>query len=142
MSKKQIMKKAWEIAKKAAKKFGGKAIEYISGALKMAWKMSKGLTEEQIKALVSKGYNRWTTADGEHDRLYLNIYEHANMFEYGKWNGEEIFPSRQRAIKVIKVWIDAKTGEVFNHCMMINRYVREYQVALVDAVKADLASIK
>lgn len=73
MSKKQIMEQAWKIAKKAAKKFGGKAIEYISGALKMAWKATKGLTEEQIKALVSKGYNRWTTADGKHDRLYLNI---------------------------------------------------------------------
>lgn len=45
-------------------------------------------------------------------------------------------------ISMKQVWIDAKTGEVFNHCMMINRYVREYQVALVDAVKADLASIK
>lgn len=40
--KKELMKKAWGIAKEAAKKFGGKAIEYISGALKMAWAAAKG----------------------------------------------------------------------------------------------------
>lgn len=31
------MTNAWGIAKEAAKKFGGKAIEYIAGAMKMAW---------------------------------------------------------------------------------------------------------
>lgn len=35
--KKELMTNAWEIAKNAAKKFGGKAIEYIAGAMKMAW---------------------------------------------------------------------------------------------------------
>lgn len=35
--KKELMTNAWEIAKEAAKKFGGKAIEYIAGAMKMAW---------------------------------------------------------------------------------------------------------
>ena len=34
---KEVMCKAWEIARNAAKKFGGKAIEYIGGALKMAY---------------------------------------------------------------------------------------------------------
>lgn len=139
---KTIMTNAWKIAREAAKKFGGKAIEYISGALKMAWKMAKGLTDEQIEALVSKGYNRWTTDDGERDRLYLNIYKHANMFRYGKWDGEEIFPAEQRAIKAIKVWIDVKTGEISHQVTYVNRYVDSYKLLLIDAVKADLASIK
>ena len=39
--KKEIMKNAWGIAKNAAKKFGGKAIEYIAEALKMAWSDAK-----------------------------------------------------------------------------------------------------
>lgn len=34
---KQVMVRAWEIAKASANKFGGKASEYISMALKMAW---------------------------------------------------------------------------------------------------------
>lgn len=139
---KTIMCKAWEIAKKAAKKFGGKAIEYIGGALKMAWEAAKGLTEKQINSLVSKGYNRWTTDDGQYDRLYLNIYEHDGMFHYGKWNGEEIFPAEQRAIKAIKVWIDVKTGEVSDQLRHVNRYVDYYKPLMIEAVKADLASIK
>lgn len=139
---KTIMTNAWAIAKKAAKKFGGKAIEYIGGALKMAWEMAKGLTEKQIKALEIKGYNHWTTDDGERDRLYLNIYKHAGMFHYGKWNGEEIFPAEQRAIKAIKVWIDVKTCEVEADYTRVNRYSAPYKQEMVDAVKADLASVK
>lgn len=34
---KKIMMNAWKIAKNAAKKFGGEAFEYLSGALKEAW---------------------------------------------------------------------------------------------------------
>lgn len=36
------MTNAWKIAKEAVKKFGGKAIEYISEAMKMAWYAAKG----------------------------------------------------------------------------------------------------
>ena len=42
--KKELMTNAWEIAKEAAKKFGGKAIEYIAGAMKMAWAAIKIVT--------------------------------------------------------------------------------------------------
>lgn len=40
--KKEIMTKAWKIAKEAVKKFGGKAIEYIAEAMKMAWAAAQG----------------------------------------------------------------------------------------------------
>lgn len=40
--KKEIMKNAWKIAKEAVKTFGGKAIEYIAEAMKMAWAAAKG----------------------------------------------------------------------------------------------------
>ena len=40
--KSQVMKNAWKIAKEGAKKFGGKAIEYIAEAMKMAWSSAKG----------------------------------------------------------------------------------------------------
>lgn len=39
--KKEIMTNAWKIAKEAVKKFGGKAIEYISEAMKIAWADAK-----------------------------------------------------------------------------------------------------
>lgn len=35
------MVKAWEIARKGQKKFGGKASEYLSEALKIAWAIVK-----------------------------------------------------------------------------------------------------
>ena len=40
--KKEIMTKAWKIAKEAVKTFGGKATEYIAEAMKMAWAAAKG----------------------------------------------------------------------------------------------------
>jgi hypothetical protein len=35
------MKRAWQIAKQAAAKFGGNSKQYISEAMKMAWKEAK-----------------------------------------------------------------------------------------------------
>ena len=58
---------------------------------------AKGLSEKQIETLTSKGYNLWTTDDGKHDRLYLDVYNHEGMLHYGEWDGEEIFPAEQRA---------------------------------------------
>lgn len=36
-TKKAVMTRAWEVAKEAQAKFGGKASQYLSGALKSAW---------------------------------------------------------------------------------------------------------
>src|SRR5690606_18284207 len=47
--KKQNMKLAWEIAKKGQEKFGGKAIEYIAEALRIAWKEAKQPKEIVLK---------------------------------------------------------------------------------------------
>jgi hypothetical protein len=38
---KNVMKRAWEIAKEGQKKFGGKVKEYFAIALKMAWAETK-----------------------------------------------------------------------------------------------------
>ena len=54
---KKIMKKAWEIAKEAVIKFGGKAIQYISKALKIVWRESK---KNQCK----KGEIKYSTVFG------------------------------------------------------------------------------
>lgn len=47
--KKEIMKRAWEIAKEGQMKFGGRAIEYIAEALRMAWKEAKQPKEIVLK---------------------------------------------------------------------------------------------
>ena len=70
---KRIMKKAWEIAKSAAKMFGGKAYEYIALAMKEAWKeirsMKKDITE-RIEELTAMGFKRWQKSGM--DRMYIN----------------------------------------------------------------------
>jgi len=43
---KKVMTRAWEIAKQAAKKFGGQAIEYIALALREAWKEIKNMVKD------------------------------------------------------------------------------------------------
>lgn len=118
---KKIMNNAWKIAKGAANKFGGKAIEYIAGALKMAWAMAKGLSEKTIKALERKGFNRWAKCDK--DRLYFDL-EKAGLLEidryksgrisYSEFQGEEISHSLASKLLGVKVWIDVQTGKMYS----------------------------
>lgn len=143
MTKANIMINAWEIAKNAAKKFDGKAIEYIGGALKMAWKMAKGLSEKQIKALEDKGFNRWTKYGK--DRLYFNLvkadlmevsYYKSGFISYSKLQGEEISHSFAGELLGVKVWIDVQTGEM--HSKAYDDYCEKI---VVDLAQKALQSI-
>lgn len=143
MTKANIMNKAWEIAKNAAKKFGGKAIEYIAGALKMAWEMAKGLSEKTIKALEDKGFIRWTKYGK--DRLYFNLvkadlmevsYYKSGYISYSKFQGEEISHSFASELLGVKVWIDVQTGEM--HSKAYDEYSEDI---VVDFAKKALQSI-
>lgn len=140
---KKVMTNAWKIAKDAAKKFGGKAIEYISGALKMAWKMAKGLTNEQIKVLEDKGFSRWTKYGK--DRLYFNLvkadlmevsYYKSGYISYSKFQGEEISHSFAGELLGVKVWVDVQTGE-----LQSKAYDDYCEKVVVDLAKKALQSI-
>ncbi|MGY0323560.1 hypothetical protein [Limosilactobacillus fermentum] len=140
---KKVMTNAWMIAKNAAKKFGGKAIEYIGGALKMAWKMAKGLTEEQVRALIAKGFIRWTKYDM--DRLYFDL-EKAGLLEieryksgrisYSEFQGEAISHSLASKLLGVKVWIDVQTGQMYSKA-----YDEENKDIVVALAKKALQSI-
>ena len=140
---KKVMTNAWMIAKNAAKKFGGKAIEYIGGALKMAWKMAKGLTEEQVRALIAKGFIRWTNYDM--DRLYFDL-EKAGLLEidryksgrisYSEFQGEAISHSLASKLLGVKVWIDVQTGQMYSKA-----YDEENKDIVVALAKKALQSI-
>lgn len=75
---KKIMSRAWEIAKKAAATHGGKAVEYISAALKMAWaeikKGAKKAMEVILKTLTgSRNHKTWVAEiTGEHATFKYN----------------------------------------------------------------------
>ena len=110
VSKQQIMTAAWRLAKKAAKKFGGKAIEYISGTLKMAWAAVK-----YVRVMESKGFNYWSTADHKIKRLYLNIkkagllnveYYKSGNVSSAEWMDNPISNSKARKLLNVKCYID------------------------------------
>ncbi|UTG99312.1 hypothetical protein [Macrococcoides canis] len=63
MKKSVVMKNAWTIAKQGAKKFGGKAVEYIGLALKQAWNLAKQLSGKKqynnLKGFITPAQERF-----------------------------------------------------------------------------------
>lgn len=51
---KQVMVRAWEIARKGQEQFGGKVSEYLSEAMKMAWAIEKGTVTMTIKRTMNE----------------------------------------------------------------------------------------
>ena len=80
---KNVMTRAWEIAREGVKKFGGKVKEYFAQALVMAWaEIKKGV--EKVELELSGDTRRWKTwvaaIVGKHpiyklDRKFINPYE-------------------------------------------------------------------
>lgn len=65
------MTKAWEIAKKGQKKFGGKVREYLAGALKMAWALSR--KTRITTSAGSRNHKSWVAQiTGKHPKFKLN----------------------------------------------------------------------
>lgn len=56
--KKQVMIRAWEIAREGVKKFGGKVIEYFAMALKLAWKEAKRIAADQTGSIKLMGTDK------------------------------------------------------------------------------------
>ena len=125
--KKQVMTRAWEIARAAQVLFGGKVREFFAEALRMAWKEIKGAGKkiiDRIAELEAKGFKRWQK--GTMDRLYINARELGLVCTYYKsgniqsatFNGEKISNSEAYRIKNAKTYIDVATEElVSNHLM-------------------------
>jgi len=85
-----VMKKAWEIARKGQQKFGGKVKEYLAQALKMAWIIVKsGMKYVQI------------TKEG-----FLNEIRNA-----GKFEGFLTYKNEFKNTKKIKVTVDLEKQE-------------------------------
>lgn len=114
-TKKEIMNKAWEIAREGQKAFGGKVSEYFAEALKMAWAQAKSTIN--IEALEKKGFNRWTK--GNMDRLYfsleksgaleLDYYKNGNL-RAADLEGERISNAEACRLLAVKCFIDLKNG--------------------------------
>lgn len=118
----KVMTRAWEIAREAVKNFGGKAVQYIAEALKMAWAEVKEV-RYTVEDLVAMGAKRWQKAG--YDRLYLNEagiklaglevsrYNTGNISS-AKLNGEKISNSAANRIlgSLNKAYINLTTGKL------------------------------
>lgn len=89
--KREVMITAWEIAREAVVEFGGKVVEYLSGALKMAWAKIKG--ENKMEKDYSKDYAYQLDTENTKDidyREYMTDYsEKAYKFEYKEYAEDE-----------------------------------------------------
>lgn len=76
------------------------------------------LTEERIKELEEKGFNRWTK--GNLDRLYINAvqlglvctYYNTGNVKSAEFQGDSISNCQARRYKAAKTFIDVKTEKV------------------------------
>lgn len=122
---KNVMKRAWEIAKNAAKKFGHSVKSYFAMSLKMAWTEAKAPkaqkpVSERIEELEAKGFKRWQK--GGMDRLYINANVLGLVVHYRKtgsicdawFNEESISHAEGGRMKMAKTFIDVKTGVVYS----------------------------
>lgn len=105
---KKVMTRAWEIAKQAVVTFGGKARQYMSEALRMAWKEIKRMaekkeftgyarvertedTKEEYGASAYLYFKLW--AKGNYRRIYINDYKRRTLGYIE--NGEVAISNRQ-----------------------------------------------
>lgn len=98
---KNVMTRAWEIAKEGVNKFGGKAKEYFAQALVIAWaEVKKGVEKlEKTFAMLetlsgSRKHKTWvakikgTDATYKFDREFVDAYEEGSGYkEFKLYNG-------------------------------------------------------
>ena len=86
---KNIMKRAWEIAKEGQNKFGGKVSEYLFAALKMAWTEANAPKKATVNTTFGSKRNKSWIAEitGSHPRWKFNR-EFVSAVEENEWSGK------------------------------------------------------
>ncbi|MEK4951934.1 hypothetical protein NST12_16705 [Bacillus sp. FSL W8-1127] len=98
---KNIMKRAWEIAREGVKKFGGKVKEYFVVALKLAWKEFKDTVANEngyVKLVGSEKQVKWANDIREDISKMVRT-----VLDYYSVNGRNIDKQRDRFNKVVEL---------------------------------------
>lgn len=101
--KKQIMKRAWEIAREGQRKFGGKVSEYFAISLKLAWKEVKAAMEKaQLKGTPKQV--AWAEAIRENVITYIETCFEKGLewFEAREAKNERIAQTKKEGIEQFK----------------------------------------
>lgn len=88
-----VMKRAWAIAKKGAKKFGGNVKEYFAESLKIAWEEVKNpykFIAEKVKDVNNNLY--FVVADSENMKVNVVIPSKSLKTEKTYYNFEKLNP--------------------------------------------------
>lgn len=109
------------------------------------------MTNKQIAAYESKGFNRWTK--GNMDRLYINTTKLGAEIDYYKsgnvcdafWQGERVSNADGRRLLASKVFVDVKTGELRVSTSFREPYdtksLEDAAKDLIDEIERELASV-
>jgi len=103
---KNVMVRAWEIARKAVVKFGGKIKEYFAQALAMAWKENKKGVNKMVKLEGSEKQVVWANEIREAYMQYCGKVK--ELIERGNTKNKD-FSGQYEAIEnqtSAKFWID------------------------------------
>lgn len=95
-----VMAKAWEIAKAAVVKFGGKVKEYFAQSLKMAWSIAKNETgainvDPKVQELATKHNIPYVVARGFF-QLAESIGTSVEKMQIRNWQGKRVYYRDQR----------------------------------------------
>lgn len=126
---KNVMVKAWKIAKAAVVKFGGKAKEYIAEAMKMAWAEVKAaaieLTPEQTMDAFIAEFNKNEGAESDVKAVKwakgdkLRIY-----FNFADFRGAKVFVDFDRKCNNITT-AETRASKYTSITNAINAFVNE-----------------
>lgn len=78
---KNVMVRAWEIARRAVVRFGGKVKEYFAQALAMAWAEAKNDSAEKVIIVVDKDNKEYRLEARTNKRTYNYVCKDTNSFK-------------------------------------------------------------
>ena len=87
---KNVMVRAWEIAKEGQVKFGGSVRQYFAEALRMAWKEAKQPSTTRFVLKNTRGFKSWIARIGGKDARYGLQREFLDVAEYDE-DGNKVF---------------------------------------------------
>jgi len=131
---KNVMTRAWEIAKAAEVKFGGKASEYIAGSLKMAWAETRKVEPVEVIIGGNRRAKSWIAEiTGTHPKFGLDRKFVSEHDRDGAWLTFRLQDGVYEICdKGKRVFVKVENGE---ECRMEYNEVREYaQTLMMDMV--------
>lgn len=120
---KKVMVRAWEIAREGAKKFGGKAIDYLAEALRMAWaefKMAVANERGSVKLVGTEKQVKWANdIRDKYMKAFDEMYELFKDSKQGK-KTEDLGETKEVVMNAIFGETDSK------YYIEKLRFVKEY----------------